>query len=287
MRISNIVLTIFTLAFSFSRCKPPEDNSNNSSVKTERKRIKPASEGYHFEKTKEWLKQSPSQKEQNIVQSVNRTDKSNITRMDSVIVPNDINGDIEFYLPFPVNVPFIKDINKIIFFSYATQSFAAYETGELVYAGQTNMGRQADPTPTGLFYTNWKAEQTTSTFNDEWDLKWNFNIENKLGVGFHQYELPGYPASHSCLRLTEKDARYLYDWADQWILYNQDSVKAKGTPVIVFGTYAFDSAKSWLQLVNNPHILDIPVATIVQQAEPYMKDMMLQQQRRAKAAVKE
>lgn len=287
MRISNIVLTIFTLAFSFSRCKPPADNSNNSSVKTERKRIKPASEGYHFEKTKEWLKQSPSEKEQNIVQSVNRTDKSNITRMDSVIVPNDINGDIEFYLPFPVNVPFIKDINKIIFFSYATQSFAAYETGELVYAGQTNMGRQADPTPTGLFYTNWKAEQTTSTFNDEWDLKWNFNIENKLGVGFHQYELPGYPASHSCLRLTEKDARYLYDWADQWILYNQDSVKAKGTPVIVFGTYAFDSAKSWLQLVNNPHILDIPVATIVQLAEPYMKDMMLQQQRRAKVAVKE
>jgi hypothetical protein len=31
------------------------------------------------------------------------------------------------------------------------------------------------------------------------DLRWNFNIENKLGVGWHS--LPGYPASHSCLRL--------------------------------------------------------------------------------------
>jgi hypothetical protein len=30
-----------------------------------------------------------------------------------------------------------------------------------------------------------KAEETTSF--DEWDLRWNFNIENKLGVGWHQY----------------------------------------------------------------------------------------------------
>ncbi len=91
----------------------------------------------------------------------------------------------------------MKNIDKIIFFSYPTQVFATYENGDLVYTGPTNMGRKKDPTPTGLFYSNWKAEETTSTFNDEWDLKWNFNIENKLGVGWHQYSLPGYPASHS------------------------------------------------------------------------------------------
>jgi hypothetical protein len=32
------------------------------------------------------------------------------------------------------------------------------------------------------FLHDWKAEETTSTFDDEWDLRWNFNIENKLGV---------------------------------------------------------------------------------------------------------
>ena len=156
---------------------------------------------------------------------------------------------------------------------------------ELVYAGPTNMGRKADPTPTGLYYTNWKAEKTTSTFNDEWDLKWNFNIENKLGIGFHQYELPGYPASHSCLRLQEKDARYLYDWADQWILAKDDSIAAKGTPVIVFGAYPFGAAKPWLQLVNNPHILDIPESAIQQQATPYLQDIIMQQQKRAAVEV--
>ncbi len=285
MRLSNILLPLFILGICLSQCKPAADY-NKSITKIPRKRIKPANEGYHFEKTKDWLKRNPAEKEQNIVQAVNRTDMKNIAGMDSVIVPNDVSGDKEFYLPFPVNVSYIEAIKKIIFFSYATQSFAAYETGELVYVGQTNMGRQADPTPTGLFYTNWKAEQTISTFNDEWDLKWNFNIENKLGVGFHQYELPGYPASHSCLRLTEKDARYLYSWADQWILYNQDSVQVKGTPVIVFGAYPFESAKPWLQLVNNAHILDISENTIQQQAAPFMKDIMLQQQKRAQVSVK-
>jgi hypothetical protein len=129
--------------------------------------MKPTSEGYHFEKTKDWLRQNNLDKDLNIVVALNRTDIKNIVKLDSIIIPDDLGGDIEFYLPFPISIPFINDINKIIFFSYPTQSFAAYETGELAYAGQTNMGNKAAPTPTGLYYTNWKAEQTTSTFNDE------------------------------------------------------------------------------------------------------------------------
>ena len=181
---------------------------------------------------------------------------------------------------FPLAFHIFKDIKKIIFFSYPTQSFGAYEWGELAYTGQTNMGRKTDPTPTGVYYTNWKAEKTTSTFNDEWDLRWNFNIENKLGIGFHQYELPGYPASHSCLRLTEKDALYLYNWADQWILAGKDSIKAKGTPVIVFGSYDFKAAKPWLQLVKDPHALDITVANIQQQASPFLQEIINEQKKR-------
>jgi hypothetical protein len=142
------------------------------------------------------------------------------------------------------------------------------------------MGRKKDPTPTGLFHTNWKAEQTTSTFNDEWDLKWNFNIENKLGVGWHQYALPGYPASHSCLRMQEKDARFMYEWADQWILEGTDNVLANGTPVIVFGSYNFDAPKPWLQLVANPHALDITETEIQQQTAPYLNSIVAEQEKR-------
>jgi hypothetical protein len=41
------------------------------------------------------------------------------------------------------------------------------------------------------------------------------------------------------MRLQEKDARYLYEWADQWILRGENKVLVKGTPVIVFGSYNF------------------------------------------------
>jgi len=282
MRIIKITILLLVTIFCFSRCHQPKETKQPlvKNKSTPKKRIAPASIGYHFEKSKTWLKKNAAQQQQNIVQAVNRTDSSHLAKMDSILIPNDLSGDLEYYLPFPFSVPYLKDIKKVIFFSYAAQSFGAYEWGELTYTGQTNMGRKTDPTPTGLYYTNWKAEKTTSTFNDEWDLRWNFNIENKLGIGFHQYELPGYPASHSCLRLTEKDAKYLYDWADQWILEGKDSVKVMGTPVIVFGSYDFNGPKPWLQLVNNPHVLDIPAAVIQQQAMPFLQEIINEQAKR-------
>lgn len=278
MQKIKIIFILFLAIISFNNCEFLTGKENKNKV--QRKRTKPAQTGYHFEKTKEWLQKNKNTSQKNIVLAVNRTDGSNLAKMDSILVPTDFTGDLEFYLPFPINVPYLKNVNKIIFFSYPSQSFAAYEYGELVYTGPTNMGRKADPTPTGLYYTNWKAEKTTSTFNDEWDLLWNFNIENKLGVGFHQYELPGHPASHSCLRLLEADAKYLYNWADQWILDKKDSVAAKGTAVIVFGSYPFGAPKPWLQLINDPHILDIPASTIQQITTPFLQDIITQQQNR-------
>lgn len=286
MRKIKTALLAVLLTFAFSECHQPVTDSK---VAIQRIRVKPANSGYHFEKPKDWLNKNNNGQQQNIVLAVNRTDSAHLAKMDSIIVPNDLSGDLEYYLPFPLSVPGLKDIKKIIFFSYPAQIFVAYEAGELVYTGPVNMGRKTDPTPTGLYYTNWKAEKTTSTFNDEWDLKWNFNIENKLGIGFHQYDLPGYPASHSCLRLLEKDARYLYDWADQWKLddKNKDSILANGTPVIVFGSYSFDGPKPWLQLLTDAHILDISSATVQQLAAPFMADIMAKEEKRVATATRE
>ncbi len=212
--------------------------------------------------------------------AVNRADKKAIINLDTIIVPTDLGLKPQQYFPFPFELAFVKDVNKIIFFSYPAQAFAAYERGRLVYTGATSMGRRADTTPVGLFYTNWKAEQTTSTFNDEWDLKWNFNIENKLGVGFHEYAMPGYPASHSCLRLTEADAKYLYNWAQQWELEGTDNILAYGTPVVVFGSYPFGSPRPWLALVQNAGALDITEQNLQAVAGKYLPDIMQKQQQR-------
>lgn len=230
---------------------------------------------FKFEKTKQWLDSIKGDSTKlYIAYAINRTDKANIAKMDSVVIPNDFSGDLVYYLPFPIHVSALEEVSKVLIFSYPTQTFAAYENGELVYTGPTNMGRKKDPTPTGLFFTNWKAEKTTSTFNDEWDLKWNFNIENKLGVGFHEYELPGYPASHSCLRLLEKDAKHLYKWADEWILKDSENVKVKGTPVVVFGSYNFDGPKPWFELVNDPKALNISESEIESQVQPFVQKIL-------------
>ncbi|MDW8851988.1 L,D-transpeptidase [Flavobacterium sp. MMLR14_040] len=282
---SNILLLlILTLLISCKESKTTRTTGNEEEKpkKTVEYKKPASSVSFHFEKTKEWLEANKSDSTKlDILYAINRTDKANLAKKDSVVIPSDFSGDLPYYLPFPIHVSSLEEVEKVLIFSYPTQTFAAYENGELVYTGPTNMGRKKDPTPTGLFFTNWKAEQTTSTFNDEWDLKWNFNIENKLGVGFHQYELPGYPASHSCLRLLEKDAKYLYKWADEWILKDKENVKVKGTPVIVFGSYNFDGPKPWYELVNDPKALDISESDVEKETQPFIQKILDNQKVRA------
>lgn len=276
-----IILALTTLS-----CKKGDAENTPQTVKIVKKapvRKAPKAVSYTLESPKEWLKTNKDSANLEIALAVNRTDKQFFTKMDSVIIPTDMSGDIAFYLPFPVEVPYLENVDKILFFSYPTQTFAAYENGILTYTGPTNMGRKKDQTPTGLFFTNWKAEETISTFDDEWKLLWNFNIENKKGVGFHQYELPGYPASHSCLRLHEKDAKYLYEWADQWVLVDDENVKFKGTPVVVFGSYPFGEPKPWLQLVKNPKALTISESEIEKVTAPYLETILKEQEKKKKS----
>lgn len=278
-----IVLFGFIMALSIISCKKMEAENTqrkDSIVKKVPVRKAPKTISYTLENTKEWLKKNDSPSELDIVIAVNRTDKENFSKIDSIIVPTDKSGDIAFYLPFPLKVTFLENVNKIILFSYPSQTFAAYENGILSYTGPTNMGKAIHKTPTGLFFTNWKAEETISTVDDEWKLLWNFNIENKEGIGFHQYSLPGYPASHSCLRLQEKDAKYLYGWADQWVLADEENVKFKGTPVIVFGSYDFNAPKPWLQLIKDPKALTISESRIEEITKPFLATILKEQQKR-------
>lgn len=277
--MKNSVFVLSLVIISMVSCKQAAETVVKEMA--EPKRQAPKTLAFQAANAKQWLlTHKTDSAHKAIAYAVNRTDSANFAQMDSVVVPADLTGDIEFYLPFPLKVTYLKDIQKIIFFSYPTQTFATYENGILIYTGPTNMGRQKDMTPTGLSFTNWKAEETTSTFNDEWDLRWNFNIQNKEGIGWHQYSLPGFPASHSCLRLQEKDAKYLFEWADQWELGEQDSVLVKGTPVIVFGNYDFVAPKPWLQLISDPHALDIKEDAIQKETMPFLSEILTAQKNR-------
>lgn len=218
--------------------------------------------------------------QQHIILALNRIDFNNFNKVDSLVIPDSIWSDINSYTPFPLKVKALADVHKMVFFSYPIQAFAAYENGNLVRWGPSSMGSKVHPTQTGLSFSNWKAEEHVSTTDDEWLLKWNFNIRNKEGIGWHQYTMPGYPASHSCLRLLENDARWLYDWADQWIVEKDQHVLAEGTPVIVYGAYDYAAAKPWFALLQEPNANDIAEADIAKELNPNLEKILQAQQKR-------
>lgn len=215
-----------------------------------------------------------------MILALNRLDGGTIGRADTLIIPDTLLPDLSYYSPFPAEVPMLKDVNKFVIFSYSIQAFAAYEKGKRVYWGPTSMGSKIHPTPTGLHFANWKAKETISTVNDEWKLKWNFNIANKEGVGWHQYSMPGYPASHSCLRMLAEQAQWMYGWAEQWIVQGTSTVLAQGTPVIVYGAYPFGTRRPWRNMLEDPKANDISVTDLEKEIEPFLQRITEQQQRR-------
>jgi hypothetical protein len=51
------------------------------------------------------------------------------------------------------------------------------------------------------------------------------------------------------LETSGKDAKLLYEWADEWQLADSETVKVK--VLVVVGSYDFTAPKPWLQLVAN------------------------------------
>lgn len=214
-----------------------------------------------------------------LILALNRIDRRNLKPRDTLVIPDTFVTNWKYYSPFPLKVEAAFQIPKLIVVSQRIQAFAAYQLGNLLLWGPTSTGKEETPTPNGLFHTNWKAEETTSTFDDEWKLKWNFNLDNFEGVALHQYELPGYPASHSCVRLLEKDAEWIYHWADQWIVSaDEESVLAYGTPVIIFDEYDFDSPKPWLELPTHPENVKVSLSDLEDEIEDYI-DLILERKK--------
>jgi hypothetical protein len=74
-----------------------------------------------------------------------------------------------------------------------------------------------------------------------------FNFSNTIGLGLHQYNLPGRPASHGCFRLLLPNANWLLHWGQGWELASDGQVLANGTPVMMVGGYDYQGARPWLQ----------------------------------------
>jgi lipoprotein-anchoring transpeptidase ErfK/SrfK len=197
-----------------------------------------------------------------LVLMLNRKDLAHLWAGDTLVVPDRVADALEF-APFPGELEAGRGEAKLVLVSVGVQAFAAYEGGRLVRWGPVSTGRRVSPTPPGLYHANWKARERRSTVNDEWLLPWVVNIQNFGGVSLHQYDLPGYPASHSCIRLLEEDARWIYEWVDTWTLTPDGSAVVKqGTPVVVFGAWDWKKPAPWRALPENPEAASVSDAVV-------------------------
>ena len=222
-----------------------------------------------------------SKEEQYVILAINRLDLKNKWRADTLVIPNTIDSTLMAYSPFPVQLDVLKDVKKFVVFSYPIQAYAVYNNGSLQKWGPTSMGKKSAQTKRGLMFTNWKKELAISTVNKNWKLPYNFNVENHLGIGWHEYDLPAYPASHSCLRLLRDDAKWMYNYGEQWILNKGGAtIRAKGTPVIVFGDFDWDGKKPWKNLSGNGKANDISVDELNSVIQPHLDEILKEQKNR-------
>lgn len=181
-----------------------------------------------------------------ILEKLNRADRTRLARLPLLVVPGRWDLDELEYGPLPRRHEPLRSQPKVLIAHLPSQVFGAYEYGELVRWGPISSGRKADPTPPGHFHLNWRSPGRTSTLNPEWFMRWYFNFDSRDGRAFHAYGLPGLPASHACVRMLERDARWLYGWGEEWTLgTNAWTVERQGTPVVVLGSYDFDAEPPW------------------------------------------
>lgn len=213
------------------------------------------------------------------VLSLNRIDQKHFQKGMTIVYP-DRYDDLFALSSFPRNIPELSTVPKMMFIAQKEQEFGAYEYGVLVRFGGISSGKKSTPTTNKLFYANWKGKEVTSTVDDSWIMKWNVNIANRDGIGIHEYDLPGYPASHSCVRLSAKDALWFYEWVDTWILSPQEKLLAQGTPVLIFGDYAYGTTAPWKKLAEDPNSTKISLESLQEKIKPLLEDIQKKQEQR-------
>jgi hypothetical protein len=107
--------------------------------------------------------------------------------------------------------------------SIPEQRVHVYRNGVRIGLSTCSTGREGHPTPTGVFTVLQKDKHHRSSTYGGAPMP-NMNRLTWDGIALHAGDLPGYPASHGCVRLPMKFSDLLW------------SVTHVGTPVIIAGS---------------------------------------------------
>ncbi len=93
--------------------------------------------------------------------------------------------------------------------SIRAQSVAVYSDGVLAARSRVSTGMKGFPTPTGVFSVIQKNRHHRSNIYSGAPMPFMQRL-TWSGIALHQGVLPGYPASHGCIRLTQDFAQSLW-----------------------------------------------------------------------------
>jgi hypothetical protein len=93
------------------------------------------------------------------------------------------------------------------------QRVMVYRDGTLIAASAISTGSMGRETPTGVFTILEKKVMHRSNTYDNAPMPYMQRLTSK-GIAIHAGDLPGYPASHGCIRLPNEFAKQLYGATD-------------------------------------------------------------------------
>jgi hypothetical protein len=98
----------------------------------------------------------------------------------------------------------------LVVVNIATQRVIAYRNGVPIAVSTISTGREGHRTPTGVFTILQKAKWHRSSKYSNAPMPFMQRL-TWYGIALHAGNLPGYPASHGCIRLPSEFARLLFD----------------------------------------------------------------------------
>jgi hypothetical protein len=189
---------------------------------------------YKVKRGDSWSKLFPNEDQRDLIMRINRTNNPIYSGM-ILAVPKDNNNSLDPLDYAPFNRQIEPPGEKIIIVSLDKLAFGAYnDNGELTYWGPISAGKGYCPdlgrgchTARGHFkiYRKLGAGCVSSKFPiGHGGAPMPYCMFFNGGFALHgSYDVPGYNASHGCVRLFVKDAKWL----------NQDFVEDDDVPVII------------------------------------------------------
>lgn len=106
-------------------------------------------------------------------------------------------------------IPSIATAVPEVVITRSSQTYAVIDDGTVIKSGRVSTGKKGYSTPAGRFTIHSKYRSIRS-------FKYKVPMVNAmffrgLKYAMHQGVVPGYPASHGCVRLPKSDAHHLFN----------------------------------------------------------------------------